>query len=147
MKPVIDAARLLRAEFTRFRTVRGWMIALCATAVVFVLVSFFSAFESRSGNSVVPTGPGGEAVTDTYTFVHQELAGDGTLLARVTSLMSLNGSAYGRLGAWWPPAGEHFRSQGLEPYRKTVPLPAAGRVDRCWDVVRADGVSTVSLGR
>ena len=26
-------------------------------------------------------------------------------------------------------------------------LPAAGRVDRCWDVVRADGVSTVSLGR
>lgn len=86
MKPVIDAAWLLRAEFTRFRTVRGWMIALCAAAVVFVLVSFFSAFESRSGNSPVPTGPGGEAVTDTYTFVHQELAGDGTLLARVTSL-------------------------------------------------------------
>jgi hypothetical protein len=85
MKPVIDAARLLRAEFTRFRTVRGWMIALCATAIVFVLVSFFSAFESRSGNPVVPTGPGGEAVTDTYTFVRQELAGDGTLLARVTS--------------------------------------------------------------
>jgi hypothetical protein len=81
----MDAARLLRAEFTRFRTVRGWMIALCATAVVFVLVSFLSAVESRSGNPVVPTGPGGEAVTDSYTFVYQELAGDGTLLARVTS--------------------------------------------------------------
>jgi hypothetical protein len=26
-----------------------------------------------------------------------------------------------------------------------VPLPAAGRVDRCWDVVPADGVSTVFI--
>jgi len=26
---------------------------------------------------------------------------------------------------------------GLESYAKTVPLPAAGRVDRCWDVVPA----------
>jgi ABC-type transport system involved in multi-copper enzyme maturation permease subunit len=86
MKPVIEAARLLRAESTKFRTVRGWMIALSAAAVMVVLVSFFSAFESRSGNTAVPTGPGGEAVTDTYTFVHQELAGDGTLTTRVTSL-------------------------------------------------------------
>ena len=62
-------------------------------------------------------------------------------------LMRSTGPAYGKLGAWWPPAGEHFCSQGLESYRKIVPLPAAGRVDRCWDVVRADGVSTVSLGR
>lgn len=86
MKPVIESARLLLAEFTKFRTVRGWMIALCAAAVVFVLVSFFSAYESRSGNSLVPNGPGGEAVTDTYTFVHQQLGGDGTFTTRVTSL-------------------------------------------------------------
>jgi hypothetical protein len=25
----------------------------------------------------------------------------------------------------------------LESYAKTVPLPVAGRVDRCWDVVPA----------
>lgn len=79
-------ARLLRAEFTKFRTVRAWMIALCAAAVVFVLLAFLGAFASRSGNVAVPTGPGGEAVTDTYMFVHQTLAGDGTLTARVTSL-------------------------------------------------------------
>jgi ABC-type transport system involved in multi-copper enzyme maturation permease subunit len=79
-------ARLLRAEFTKFRTVRGWMIALCAAAVVFVLVSAFSAFESRYAEPAVPTGPGGEAVSDTYMLVHQALAGDGTLTARVTSL-------------------------------------------------------------
>src|SRR6266567_3822133 len=99
MKPVIEAARLLRAEFTKFRTVRGWMIALCAAAVVFVLVSFFSAFESRSGNSLVPTGPGGEAVTDTYTFVHQELAGDGSLTTRVTSLAGEYSSPDAPVGA------------------------------------------------
>src|SRR6266702_8967801 len=52
-------------------------------------------------------------------------------------LMRSTGSAYGRLGAWWPPAGEHFFPLGLEPCRKIVPLPAAGRVDRCWDVVPA----------
>jgi ABC-type transport system involved in multi-copper enzyme maturation permease subunit len=99
MKPVIEAARLLRAEFTKFRTVRGWMIALCAVVFVFVLVSFFSAFESRSGNSLVPTGPGGEAVTDTYTFVHQELAGDGTLTTRVTSLAGEYSSPDAPVGA------------------------------------------------
>jgi hypothetical protein len=65
-------AQLLRAEFTKFRTVRAWMIALFAAAVVFVVVSFLSASESRSGATPpVPTGPGGQAVADTYTFVHQ----------------------------------------------------------------------------
>ena len=79
-------AQLLRAEFTKFRTVRAWMIALCAASVVFVLLAFLSAFESRSGNSSVPTGPGGEAVTDAYMLVSQTLVGDGTLTARVVSL-------------------------------------------------------------
>jgi ABC-type transport system involved in multi-copper enzyme maturation permease subunit len=79
-------ARLLRAEFTKFRTVRAWMISLCAAAIVFVLLSFLSAFASRAPVPAVPTGPGGEAVTDTYMFMHQTLAGDGTLTARVASL-------------------------------------------------------------
>jgi hypothetical protein len=78
--------RPLRAEFTKFRTVRAWVIALCAAAIVFVLLSFLSAFESRAPVPAVSTGPGGEAVTDTYMFVHQALAGDGTLTVRVTSL-------------------------------------------------------------
>jgi hypothetical protein len=79
-------ARLLRAEFTKFRTARAWIIALCAAAIVFVLLSFFSAFESRAPVPAVPTGPGGEAVSDTYMFVHRTLAGDGALTARVTAL-------------------------------------------------------------
>jgi hypothetical protein len=85
-------ARLLLAEFTKFRTVRAWMIALCAAAVVFVLLSFLSAFSSRYRISAVPTGPGGEAVSDTYMFVHQRLAGDGSLTARVVSLSGAHAS-------------------------------------------------------
>ena len=92
-------ARLLRAEFTKFRTVRAWLIALCAAAVVFVLLSFLSAFESRSPVPAASTGPGGEAVSDTYTFVYQTLAGDGTLTARVTALSGAHTSP--------PPATRH----------------------------------------
>jgi hypothetical protein len=98
-------ARLLRAEFTKFRTVRSWMIALCAAAVVFVLLSFLSAFESRAPVPAVPTGPGGEAVADTYMFVHRTLAGDGALTARVTSLSSQPGSQPEPGLAPWAKAG------------------------------------------
>lgn len=87
----------LRAEFTKFRTVRGWVIALFAIMVVFTLLSWFSAFESRYPESSVPTGPGGDAVSDTYTFIHQALTGDGTLTARVASLT----------GAYDSPQTEH----------------------------------------
>jgi hypothetical protein len=64
-------ARLLRAEFTKFRTVRGWAIALCAAAVVSVLLSLLSAFESRAPVPAVPTGPGGEAVSDTQISIQR----------------------------------------------------------------------------
>ncbi len=79
-------AQLLRAEFTKFFTVRSWMIALCVSAIVFVLLSSVSVLASHATEPAVPTGPGGEAVTDTYMLVHQTLAGDGTLTARVASL-------------------------------------------------------------
>ncbi len=34
----------------------------------------------------IPTGPGGEAVTDTFYFVHRPLTADGSITVRVTSL-------------------------------------------------------------
>src|ERR1035438_5018410 len=115
-------ARLLRAEFTKFRTVRAWVIALCAAAIVFVLLSFLSAFESRAPVPAVPAGPGGEAVSDTYMFVHQALAGDGTLTVRVTSLSGAHpslspasGNAFGESSKVQPDA----RLQpGLAPWAK-----------------------------
>src|ERR1700733_11565777 len=115
-------ARLLRAEFTKFRTVRSWMIALCAAAIVFVLLSFLSAFESRAPVPAVPAGPGGEAVADAYMFVHQALAGDGTLTVRVaslsgayTSLSPTSGSAFGASSKSQP--GSQLEP-GLAPWAK-----------------------------
>lgn len=115
-------ARLLLAEFTKFRTVRAWMIALCAAAVVFVLLSFLSAFASRYRVSAVPTGPGGEAVSDTYMFVHQTLAGDGSLTARVASLSGAHASfspGSGNLFSQSSQGGLHSQLQpGLAPWAK-----------------------------
>ncbi|HEX9546276.1 MAG TPA: ABC transporter permease subunit [Acidimicrobiales bacterium] len=91
-------AQLLRAEWTKFRTVRGWVIALGAAALVIVLLSFVSASGSRfsfcptgpssctSRHPAVPTGPGGEPVTDSFMSVHQPLVGNGAVTVRVTSL-------------------------------------------------------------
>jgi ABC-type transport system involved in multi-copper enzyme maturation permease subunit len=91
---------LLRAEWTKFRTVRGWVIGLVATAVVTVLLGLFAASESKtscrdSTNADVacagPVGPRGGAVTDGFYFVHQTLDGDGSVTARVTSLTGVQG--------------------------------------------------------
>jgi hypothetical protein len=79
-------ARLLLTELIHFLTVRAWKIALGAAAVVLVLVSVLSALVSHQNNAGITIGPDGQAVTDTYMFVHQALAGDGTLTVRVTSL-------------------------------------------------------------
>src|SRR5499427_5396682 len=91
-------AQLLRAEWTKFRTVRGWMIALGAAALVVVLLSFVSASGNRplfcptgpssctSRHTAVPTGPGGEPVADSFMFVHQPLVGNGAVTVRLTSL-------------------------------------------------------------
>jgi ABC-type transport system involved in multi-copper enzyme maturation permease subunit len=115
-------AQLLRAEFTKFRTVRAWMIALVAAAVVFVLVAFLSAFASRSGNPPVLAGPAGEAVSDSYMFVHQTLVGDGTVTARVDSLSGAytspsptSGNAFGKSSRSEPNSQLH---PGMAPWAK-----------------------------
>ncbi len=115
-------ARLLRAGFTKFRTVRAWVIALCAAAIVFVLLSFVSASASRAPVPAVPTGPGGEAVSDTYMFVHRTLAGDGALTARVAALSGAHtplsptaGNAFGRSSKGQPGAQ---LQPGLAPWAK-----------------------------
>ena len=114
--------KLLRAEFTKFRTVRAWVIALCATAVVFVLLSFLSAFASRQGNPTEPaTGPGGEAVSDTYMFVHRVMVGDGSLTTRVVSLsgehtsFSSSSNAFSESSKGGPSSQLH---PGLAPWAK-----------------------------
>ncbi|HEY6279355.1 MAG TPA: ABC transporter permease subunit [Streptosporangiaceae bacterium] len=96
-------AHVLRAEWTKFRTVRGWVIGMVVAALVTVLVGYLSAAGSHTGcgtsggacHFIVPLGPGGEAVTDSFYFVHQPLAGNGSITARVTMLTGTLPSASG----------------------------------------------------
>ena len=88
------------AEWVKFRTVRGWLIALFVAAVLCVAFTFLVANGNNEGSCTpngvctaghpfVPTGPGGEAVADSYQFVSQPLTGNGTLTAQVASLTGL----------------------------------------------------------
>jgi hypothetical protein len=105
-----DFPHLLRAEWTKFRTVRGWVIAMIAAAALTALavVALASlAANSKQNPSANPdrvTGPGGEAVTDNFYFVHQSLDGNGSITARVTSLTStlLPGQAPAGVGPTGP---------------------------------------------
>jgi ABC-type transport system involved in multi-copper enzyme maturation permease subunit len=89
----------LRAEWTKFRTVRGWMIGLVFAALMVVLFTFLQANGKHTGfcttpnpsscvtgHQYVPTGPSGEGVADTYELVAKRLTGGGTITARITSL-------------------------------------------------------------
>ncbi len=84
---------LLNAEWIKFRTVRGWVLALLAAAVAIIAFgvgpSMHGSCGSGSAACAVPIGPGGQEVTDSFYFVHQSLAGDGTITVRVTSLTGL----------------------------------------------------------
>jgi hypothetical protein len=81
---------LVHAEWTKFRTVRGWMIAMIVaiiaiTAFVF-LASNVSSSCSGSACPAPPTGPSGEPVQDAFYFAHQPLTGNGTITVQITSL-------------------------------------------------------------
>jgi ABC-type transport system involved in multi-copper enzyme maturation permease subunit/regulation of enolase protein 1 (concanavalin A-like superfamily) len=81
-------ARLLHAEWTKFRTVRSWVIGALIVVLATVGVGLL-AHQSCSINGsacTLPLGPGGEAVSDTFYFVRQPLPGNGTITVRVTSL-------------------------------------------------------------
>jgi hypothetical protein len=82
-------ARLLHAEWTKFRTVRGWVTGMVAAALLVVLVALLTAFSSnQKGSPAVPIGPGGEPVTDSFYFLHRALDGNGSITVSVSALSS-----------------------------------------------------------
>jgi ABC-type transport system involved in multi-copper enzyme maturation permease subunit len=93
-----------------------------AEGAALVLVAILSAYASRSAGPAVPIGPGGEAVTDAYMFVHQALVGDGTLTVRVASLSGAHTSvANASAGAFGPSSKGQLESRlhpGLAPWAK-----------------------------
>jgi ABC-type transport system involved in multi-copper enzyme maturation permease subunit len=96
-------AQTLRAEWTKFRTVRGWvigaLIGILMTAGLGLAASAGgqsscqgvnanggSSSGSCGGGLSFLLGPGGEPINDSFYFVRQPLAGDGSVSVRVTSL-------------------------------------------------------------
>jgi hypothetical protein len=87
-------ARLLHAEWTKFRTVRGWVVAMVLAALltpgIALLYHGQCGTVTPNGQSIgcpaSPLGPDGSAVTDAFYFAHQTVTGDATITARVTSL-------------------------------------------------------------
>ncbi|GAA0405158.1 hypothetical protein Acor_23190 [Acrocarpospora corrugata] len=85
---------LLRAEWTKFRTVRGWVLGMVLAALIIVLLGVFTAANNYSSCEgpdgddcpAVPLGPDGSAVNDRFSFAHQVLDGDGEVTVRVASL-------------------------------------------------------------
>lgn len=83
---------VLWAEWVKLRTVRGWTIALILGAAAMFAFCYLVAngpktdTTSNGPRAVVPRGPGGDGVADTYEFVHRTLTGDGTVTAEITSL-------------------------------------------------------------
>ena len=126
-RPVARAGRdgfpqLVRAEWTKFRTVRGWVVAMVVAALVTVLLGMVASSGSKRSCSgpdggacaPPPTGPGGETVSDRFTFVHRSMSGDGTITVRVTSLTGQVAAGPAEAGQQ-PPAGEQGEP---EPWAK-----------------------------
>jgi ABC-type transport system involved in multi-copper enzyme maturation permease subunit len=110
---------LVHAEWTKFRTVRGWVIAVLVTIVaitafVFVASDVSSSCVGSGGPSacpVQPTGPGGVPVIDAFYFAHQPVTGNGTITVQVTSLT-------GQVEVGQAGNGAPQMAPGLEPWSK-----------------------------
>nr|BFD95281.1 hypothetical protein KitaXyl93_66410 [Kitasatospora sp. Xyl93] len=93
--------RTLRAEWTKFRTVRGWVLAVAGALLVTVVVGLLGTAAPAPGgrgadSASYPTGPGGEAVNDSFYFVHRALTGDGALTVALRSLTGVADTGTGR---------------------------------------------------
>ncbi|MGH3273981.1 MAG: ABC transporter permease subunit [Streptosporangiaceae bacterium] len=115
-------ASLVRSEWTKFRTVPAWALAIVvATAAALGLSVFLSTSAGQScpggagascNGQAPPTGPGGEPVTDSYYLVHQSMGEIGSITARVTSLANVPSGTGGIPGGIGPTVGT------IEPWAK-----------------------------
>jgi ABC-type transport system involved in multi-copper enzyme maturation permease subunit len=126
----VSFARSLRAEWVKFRTVRGWVIAMLIAVLLTVLLGIFAAGNVNiacqngpngpvlTGKACAPNypiGPGGEAVTDSYYFVRRPLGATGSITVLVTSLTGLRGGGNSAAAGQSPLAG---MSKGVVPWAK-----------------------------
>jgi len=113
---------LLLAEWTKLRTVRGFLIALLLTVLLPVGFTLLGRSECSFGSDgqsfacpSAPVGPDGEAVDDNLYFVHQSLPANGSITAEVTGLTGKYNQPSGnrvRVGQAFPSAS------GTQPWSK-----------------------------
>jgi hypothetical protein len=117
---------MIRAEWIKFRTLPGRIVAVAAAVLIVVLLGGLAAAGSREscmdGDKEVscpapPTGPGGRAVDDRFSFAHQPLAGDGEITARVGAMTGV---------ITYPPPGHDQIVAGLVPWAKAGIMIKAG---------------------
>lgn len=142
--------QLLHAEWTKLRTVPGWLTGMAAAALVIAGLGVLAASGSVCSGGPSPghpngaactavLGPGGEVVTDRFYFVHQPLTGRASITARVTSLtgrvFSHQGSEPGL--APWAKGGIMFKAS-TRPGSAYVALLVTGGhgVRMQWDFTR-----------
>lgn len=110
--------RALRAEWTKFRTVRGWVLGTLAAALLVPLLGVIGASASsascdKAGVEVAcpepPLGPDGRAVRDEFFFVHRMLDGDGSITVRLASMSGI---------ITYPPPDHDRIVPGLVPWAK-----------------------------
>jgi hypothetical protein len=102
----VSFLHLLHAEWTKFRTVLGWLTGTVAAGLMLVLVASLAGVSSRQDSPPVPVGPGGEPVSDTFYLVHRPLTGDGSITVPVSALSSAI------------PARPHELRPGVVPWAK-----------------------------
>jgi len=119
---------LLRAEWTKFRSVRGWVIGMILAALLTIFIGVFTAANMNIGCGInggqqktgkaclpyVPHGPGGEIVTDSFSFVRQPLTGNGSIITRITALTG----EHANLGAGPVQVGSGTMVPGLAAWAK-----------------------------
>jgi ABC-type transport system involved in multi-copper enzyme maturation permease subunit len=124
-------AQLLWSEWTKFRTVRGWVIAMIGAALLTGGASLIGPLGSSGTpgpGQVPPTGPGGGAVTDTFFFAHRPLAGNGSITVRVTSVRGVPARSHGLGAQPWAKAGIIVKQsiRPGSPYAAIMVTPAHG---------------------
>jgi hypothetical protein len=108
----------LRAEWTKFRTARGWVIGMAGAALVLVALGALTAAGMRTtcgagaveeACPVPPLGPDGGAVEDRFVLAHRTLTGDGVITARLTGMTGI---------ITYPPPDHDEIVSGLVPFAK-----------------------------
>ncbi|HEY1914835.1 MAG TPA: ABC transporter permease subunit [Streptosporangiaceae bacterium] len=148
---------VLRGEWTKFRTVRGWVVGVVVAGVLIVAMGVFGAGHANIGCQgphgsqlrgkaclpYVPLGPGGEAVTDSYYFVHQPLGTHGSITVRMTALTGQYGGGVGPAVANGQAPPMH---SGVQPWSKAgIMITASTKQGAAYAAIMATGSHGVAM--